>query len=217
MPDTTANLTLYRPDWYNYYYGKWDNKYYSYYEATYMAKVNSTIEYLNATGMADQAWTNYTMSYNDTNGTDNSTGRDYSQDKTYRINVGDDIAFTMSESDDKRIGRLSLMIKDYFNYAIVGGQGVDADQKNSCPADCGSGAWDNMCCAEISAYEGTKVDYIYACMDQIVANNDLGVWIDQNYFQVSCSKNNQWGSSKSSANALVAGTVSLAAAAISLL
>ena len=37
-----TDLTLFRADWYSYYYGYWSNDWYDYYEGKYMAKVNAT-------------------------------------------------------------------------------------------------------------------------------------------------------------------------------
>ena len=67
-----------------------------------------------------------------------------------------------------------------------------------------------MCCAEVSMYDGDEKSYIYACMDQIVADQDLGIWLDSNFFQIQCRSNNDWDSEyKAGAKAIAAGAATI--------
>jgi hypothetical protein len=135
--------------------------------------------------------------------------RDYSGDSTYGVSIPDVIDFKMSESSNGKINRLSAKFYDYFSYAVVLGEGVRNDT-GSCPLDCGSGKWNNMCCAEVSMWEGDEKSYIYACMDQIVADQDLGIWLDSNYFQIQCRSDNDWeGDYQAGAKAITAGVASM--------
>ena len=112
---------------------------------------------------------------------------------------------------------------DYFNYAIVMGENVNGTKTdvatNKCFNECGSDEWSNMCCASVAMYEtgDSTVTYTKTCMDTIVADANIGMWIDDFYFSIECDKDNIWGSSKSGASALAAaGTTVMALVASTL-
>ena len=111
-----------------------------------------------------------------------------------------------------------LKFMDYFNYAISTGENVEENLKGTCSEDCGSGEWSEMCCASIEMWENdsTEVSYVRTCMDTVIADNKLGLWIDDFYAEISCSHDNFGKSSKSSAKSLAVGAVASLMAALSM-
>ena len=77
-----------------------------------------------------------------------------------------------------------------------------------------------MCCATVTLYQSDNtVDYTKMCMDAMVADANVGMWMDDFYFTVECDSDNQWGSNniRSGATSLTAaGTAALAMVASTL-
>jgi len=195
--------------YYNYSYGSYSPGSYTYSYGDYGSYGSYDAYYYG--GYYDYSYGNYypdsTMVYN---------GGD-SGSKNYTVSVGDDFNFQTSQSRDGKVKSMTLKFKDFFNYAIVQGENVNAtksDVTNSqCFTECGSGQWNNMCCASVAMYETGQqtVDYTRMCMDTIVADANIGMWIDDNYFTIECDKDNRWGSSKSGAAALAASATAVTA------
>ena len=90
---------------------------------------------------------------------------------------------------------MSIKVLDYFNYAIVKQESVNANETgNMCFNSCGKEEWSSQCCATISMYEESDntVSYLETCMDRVVADQNIGVWIDDFYATLECSGDNSW-------------------------
>ena len=154
------------------------------------------------------------------------TSYDQAQDssRNFSGNFGDDITFNMTTSNDEKTTSMAMKFMDYFSYAIVMGDANNSTRESvvatQCFEECGSGQWDNMCCASVSMFTESQnsVSYTKLCIDAMVADADVGMWMDDVYYTIECDSDNNWGSTtRSGASAVfVSSTATLALVASTL-
>lgn len=104
---------------------------------------------------------------------------------------------------------------DYFNWAMVQGEGKYADEiGDECPLECGLDDQVDMCCTTISMYpeNSRKAVKQHSCMKAEVSEMSSGIWIDDYYYEYECRRGD-WKTGKrvrSGASTLAAGAASVA-------
>ena len=157
---------------------------------------------------------NSTMADFNTTSSSNST-QTYANDP-YTVKAGDD-DMIVKVQNDRDVKYMMLKLFDYFNYAILGVDGVDATkqqvEKAGCAQECGSKKWGDSCCASVAMYKSGKdeVSFINTCIDYYVADSNIGMWIDDFYFTVECEQNKEFGSRSSRSSASGLATAGVAA------
>ena len=120
--------------------------------------------------------------------------RDRDVDRT-GFTIGDS-GFNTTMSKDEKYMTMSVKVMDYFSYAIVKSEDNNITGSGDfCFNECGQEQWSSQCCAEISMYDerSDSVNYIQTCMDRVVADQNIGVWIDDFYATLECSRDNKFG------------------------
>merc|ERR1712166_840249 len=91
-------------------------------------------------------------------------------------------------SSGRTIQGAKAKFMNYFLYAMAGGERIDSKNLESCSSVCSE--WKQKCCATVTMGSRTQKSFMYHCINNAVATQDIKMTIDSVDFSLKCD--NTW-------------------------
>ena len=78
---------------------------------------------------------------------------------------------------------------DYFFYAVVGGENVQAGSIGKCIDSCGKAQWMEKCCASVTMYRQSDQmkDFMYQCINRSIGSTNYTTRLDDFEVKITCT------------------------------